>query len=84
MNYVWMVLIGFVVGLLARAIVPGRQNLGFIRTTLLGIAGSMAAGLGGQAIGWYGPGERAGFIASVLGATVILAIVTSLTRSRAR
>jgi uncharacterized membrane protein YeaQ/YmgE (transglycosylase-associated protein family) len=75
MEYVWMVVVGFVVGLLARAILPGTQSLGIILTAVLGIAGSFAAGFVGQALGWYQAGQGAGFIGSVLGAIVLLLVV---------
>lgn len=75
MSYVWMALVGFVVGLVARAIMPGTQSLGMIMTALLGIAGSFVAGLAGQALGWYAPGQPAGFILSVVGALVLLWVV---------
>ena len=75
MHYVWMVVVGFVVGLVARAILPGTQSLGMILTAVLGIAGSFAAGYIGQALGWYQAGQGAGFIGSVLGAIVLLVIV---------
>lgn len=78
MQYVWMALVGFVVGLLARAILPGSQSLGIILTTVLGIAGSFAAGFIGQALGWYQAGEGAGFIGSLLGAIVLLFVVGKL------
>jgi len=78
MNYVWMAVIGFVVGLVARAILPGTQSLGIILTAVLGIAGSFLAGFVGQAMGWYAPGAPAGFIASVVGAIVLLIIVGKL------
>lgn len=78
MSYVWMAIIGFVVGLLARAILPGTQSLGVILTAVLGIAGSFLAGLAGQAMGWYTQGQPAGFIASVVGAIVLLFIVGKL------
>jgi len=73
-----MVLVGFVVGLLARAVLPGAQNLGIIMTAVLGIAGSFAAGFVGQALGWYQAGQGAGFIGSVLGAVVLLFVVGKL------
>jgi len=75
MHYVWMAVIGFVVGLVARAILPGTQSLGIILTAVLGIAGSFVAGFIGQAMGWYPPGAPAGFIASVVGAIVLLFVV---------
>lgn len=70
-----MVVIGFFVGLVARAVLPGTQALGFILTTLLGIAGSIVAGYLGQALGLYRAGEGAGFLGSVVGAMVLLFIV---------
>jgi uncharacterized membrane protein YeaQ/YmgE (transglycosylase-associated protein family) len=78
MHYLWMALVGFVVGLLARAIMPGSQSLGIVLTTLLGIAGSFAAGFVGQALGWYQAGQGAGFIGSLLGAVVVLFVVGKL------
>jgi len=78
MHYVWMVVVGFVVGLVARAILPGTQSLGLILTAVLGIAGSFAAGYLGQALGWYRAGEGAGFVGSVIGAIVLLFIVSKL------
>ena len=75
MHYVWMAVIGFVVGLVARAVLPGTQSLGIIMTAVLGIAGSFLAGYVGQALGWYTAGATAGFIASVIGAIVLLLIV---------
>jgi len=78
MQYVWMAVVGFVVGLLARAILPGTQSLGIILTAALGIAGSFAAGFIGQALGWYQAGEGAGFIGSLVGAIVLLFVVGKL------
>jgi uncharacterized membrane protein YeaQ/YmgE (transglycosylase-associated protein family) len=72
MHIVWTILIGFVAGLVARAIKPGDNSAGFIVTTLIGIAGSLIATYAGQAMGWYTAGQGAGFIASVLGAIVLL------------
>jgi uncharacterized membrane protein YeaQ/YmgE (transglycosylase-associated protein family) len=72
MHYVWMAIVGFVVGLVARAVLPGTQNIGIILTAVLGIAGSFVAGLAGQALGWYHAGAGAGFIGSVIGAVVLL------------
>jgi uncharacterized membrane protein YeaQ/YmgE (transglycosylase-associated protein family) len=75
MHYVWMAVIGFVVGLLARAVLPGTQSLGIILTAVLGIAGAFLAGFAGQAMGLYTSGQPAGFIASVIGALVLLFVV---------
>jgi uncharacterized membrane protein YeaQ/YmgE (transglycosylase-associated protein family) len=72
MHIVWTILIGFVAGLVARAIKPGDNSAGFIVTTLIGIAGSLIATYAGEAMGWYTAGQGAGFIASVLGAIVLL------------
>lgn len=81
MTYVWMAIVGFVIGLIARAILPGTQSLGIILTGLLGIAGSLLAGWAGHALGWYAQGQPAGFIASVVGAIVLLVVVGQLKRS---
>ena len=78
MQYVWMAVIGFIVGLVARAILPGTQSLGIILTAVLGIAGSFLAGFIGQALGWYQAGQGAGWIASVVGALVLLVVVGKL------
>ncbi|MES2102221.1 MAG: GlsB/YeaQ/YmgE family stress response membrane protein [Pseudomonadota bacterium] len=78
MGYVWMAVIGFVVGLIARAILPGTQSLGIILTAVLGIAGSFLAGFAGRALGWYAEGEPIGFLASIIGAIVLLFIVSKL------
>jgi len=78
MHYVWMALVGLVVGFIARAILPGTQNLGLILTAVLGIAGSFVASFAGQAMNLYPPGANAGFIASVIGAVVLLFIVSKI------
>ena len=73
-GFLWTLLIGFVCGLLARALKPGNDKLGFFMTIVLGIGGAVLARYIGGAVGWYGPGDAAGFIASVVGAIVLLAI----------
>ncbi len=78
MQYVWMAVIGFIVGLIARAVLPGTQSLGIILTAALGIAGSFLGSFAGQALGLYAPGQSAGWIASVIGAVVLLFIVGKL------
>jgi uncharacterized membrane protein YeaQ/YmgE (transglycosylase-associated protein family) len=83
MEYVWMAIVGFVVGLVARAVMPGTQSLGLILTALLGIAGSFLFGFLGQAVGWYQAGEGAGFIGSVVGALILLFVVGKLKGSSA-
>jgi uncharacterized membrane protein YeaQ/YmgE (transglycosylase-associated protein family) len=75
MGILWIVIIGFVAGLIARFLAPGPNNpSGFILTTLLGIAGAFLATWIGQAIGHYGPDQGAGLITSVVGAIVVLFI----------
>ena len=66
------IIIGFVVGVIAKLIMPGKENMGFIVTTLLGIAGSIAATYGGHAVGWYEAGQGAGWIGSIVGAFLLL------------
>ncbi len=77
----WTLLIGFLAGLLARALKPGNDKLGFLWTIVLGIAGALLARYIGGALGWYAPGEPAGFIASVVGAIVLL-FVYALVKKR--
>ena len=74
MGIIWTIVLGFVIGVIAKLVVPGRQNMGFIMTIILGIAGSFLAGVIGQAIGWYKAGEGSGFIASVIVAIVLVVI----------
>ncbi len=72
MHLIWTILIGFVIGAIAKFLMPGRDPGGFIITTLLGIAGAFVAAWLGGALGIYEPGQPAGFIASVLGAILLL------------
>ena len=72
MGIIWTILIGFVIGVVAKFLMPGRDPGGFIITVLIGIAGSIVAGYLGGALGWYTVGEPAGFIASVIGAMILL------------
>lgn len=80
MSIIIMIVVGFIVGLIARFIMPGSQPMGFIMTTILGIVGSVLAGFLGQAMGWYPPGAPAGWIASVIGAIILLAIYGAVRR----
>jgi uncharacterized membrane protein YeaQ/YmgE (transglycosylase-associated protein family) len=75
MGIIGTILVGLIVGALARFVMPGEQKMGWILTILLGIGGSMAAGFVGQALGWYRAGEGAGWIASVVGALALLFVV---------
>ena len=72
MGILWTIVLGFVIGLLAKMLHPGRDNMGFIATIILGVAGSFLAGVIGQYLGWYQAGEGAGFIASVIVAILLL------------
>jgi uncharacterized membrane protein YeaQ/YmgE (transglycosylase-associated protein family) len=72
LSLIGTIIIGFIAGLIARALKPGDDSGGFIFTTLIGIAGSLIATYLGQAMGWYTTGQAAGFIMSVVGAIVLL------------
>jgi uncharacterized membrane protein YeaQ/YmgE (transglycosylase-associated protein family) len=72
MSFIWMLLVGLVVGALAKLFMPGRDPGGIIVTMLIGLAGAAVAGFIGRAVGWYQPGDAAGFIASILGAVLLL------------
>lgn len=74
MGIIWTIVLGLIIGLIAKLVVPGKENMGLIMTILLGIAGSFLAGVIGQFIGWYKAGEGAGFIASVIVAILLLVI----------
>ncbi|MDB5752772.1 MAG: hypothetical protein JWP65_3193 [Ramlibacter sp.] len=83
MGIITTIIVGFIVGLIARALKPGNDRMGIIFTTLLGIAGALIAGFLGQALGLYRAGEPVGWIASVIGAVVLLFVV-GMVRGRAR
>ena len=72
---IWTIIIGFVAGVIAKFLMPGRNEpSGFILTTILGIVGAFVATWLGQAIGWYGPYQGAGFLGAIVGAVIVLAI----------
>jgi uncharacterized membrane protein YeaQ/YmgE (transglycosylase-associated protein family) len=73
-----MLIVGLVVGALAKLVMPGRDPGGAIVTMLIGIAGSIIAGFIGRAAGWYAEGQAAGFIASIVGAILLLAVYRAL------
>ena len=81
MGFVWTIVLGFVIGVFAKFLHPGKENMGFIMTVVLGVAGSLLAGVIGQYLGWYQAGEGAGFIASVIVAIVILVIYGKIRQS---
>ena len=83
LHFIWTVVIGFLAGAVAKLIMPGKDPGGFIITTLLGIAGAVLARYLGMALGWYHDEDSAGFIASVVGAIILLAIYRLFTRRRA-
>ena len=84
MHIVWIIIIGFLAGVVAKFIMPGpNEPGGFIMTTILGIVGAFVATYLGQAIGWYGPDQGAGFIGAVVGAIVVLAIYGFFARRNA-
>ena len=74
LSLIGTIVVGLVVGLIARALKPGDDSMGLIMTIILGIAGSLVAGYVGRALGWYQPGQAAGWIASVIGAIILLVI----------
>ncbi|KLD64085.1 GlsB/YeaQ/YmgE family stress response membrane protein [Dyella japonica] len=74
MHLIWTIFIGFIAGLVARWITPGRGASGFSITAILGISGAFLATLAGQALHFYQPGESTGFIGAVIGAVILLAV----------
>jgi uncharacterized membrane protein YeaQ/YmgE (transglycosylase-associated protein family) len=78
MGIIGTLFVGLIVGALARLVMPGDQKMGWVLTCLLGIAGSFLAGFVGQQMGWYTVGQPAGWIASVLGAVVLLVVIGML------
>ena len=83
LSFIWMLIIGAVVGAIAKLLMPGRDPGGFVITMLLGVAGALIAGFLGRALGWYEMGEAPGFIASVVGAMLLLFVYRLATRRRA-
>ncbi len=85
MEILWTIIIGFVAGVIAKFLMPGdNEPSGFILTTILGIVGAFVATFLGQAVGWYGPNQGAGFIGAIVGAVIVLVIygfIASRTRS---
>ncbi len=82
MGLIGTIVVGLIVGALGRFVLPGDQKMGWILTCLLGIGGAMLAGFIGQALGWYRAGQGAGWIASILGAALLLFIVQKLRGNR--
>jgi uncharacterized membrane protein YeaQ/YmgE (transglycosylase-associated protein family) len=84
MDILYTILIGLIVGIVAKLLMPGKDPGGFIITTLIGIAGAFLAKFIGQAFGWYAEGDSAGFFASVLGAILLLVIYRTIVGKRGR
>jgi uncharacterized membrane protein YeaQ/YmgE (transglycosylase-associated protein family) len=84
MTFLWMVFVGMVIGAIAKMLMPGRDPGGLIVTILLGIAGSVVAGILGRSVGWYAAGQPAGIVASIVGAVLILMVYRSIARTRTR
>ena len=80
MGIIGTIVAGLIVGAIARFLMPGEQKMGWIMTILLGICGSVGAGVVGEQLGWYQAGQGAGWIASVVGALVLLFVVQKLRR----
>lgn len=83
MGIIATLVIGLVVGVIAKLLMPGKDPGGFIVTTILGIAGAFVAKFIGQSLGWYQEGQPAGFIASVVGAIILLALYRLFTKRKA-
>src|SRR5215207_3017191 len=85
MSIIWTIFIGFVAGVIAKFLMPGKNEpAGFILTTILGIVGAFVATYLGQALGWYGPNEGAGLIGAVVGAVIVLAIWAAISSRTTR
>lgn len=84
MGIIWTIIIGFVAGVIAKFIMPGKNEpSGFILTTILGIVGAFVASFLGRALGWYEPGQGAGLIGAVVGAIIVLFIYGLIVKPRA-
>jgi uncharacterized membrane protein YeaQ/YmgE (transglycosylase-associated protein family) len=85
MGIIWTIIIGLVAGIVAKFLVPGTSNepSGFVLTAILGIVGALVATYLGQAVGWYAPGQGAGFIGAIVGAVIILLVWGFIARRRA-
>jgi uncharacterized membrane protein YeaQ/YmgE (transglycosylase-associated protein family) len=83
MNIVATLVVGLIVGALAKLVMPGKDPGGLVITILLGVAGAFIAGMLGHAMGWYVPGQAPGLVASILGAVLLLAIYRAVIGRRA-
>jgi uncharacterized membrane protein YeaQ/YmgE (transglycosylase-associated protein family) len=84
MGIIWTIVIGFVAGVIAKFIMPGKNEpSGFVLTTILGIVGAFVASFLGQALGWYAPGEGAGLLGAIVGAIIVLFVWGLIAKRRA-
>ena len=81
-HIIGVIFFGFIVGLIARLLVPGQNHMSLPITAVLGIVGSLLAGWFGRVVGWYGPDDGAGFIVSTLGAIVLLSVYHMIAKKR--
>ena len=82
-SFLWTIIIGFIAGIVAKFLMPGRNDpQGFVLTALLGVIGAFVATWLGQTIGLYGPDQGAGLIASIVGAIIVLAVWGRISRNR--
>lgn len=80
MSIIWTILIGFVVGLVAKVLAPGKGPGGFFLTAALGVGGSLFATFAGQTLGWYQQGQTAGFISATIGAIILLVLYSLISK----
>ena len=84
MGIIWTIIIGFIAGIVAKFLMPGKNEpQGFVLTAILGIVGAFVASYLGQALGFYAPGEGAGLIGAIVGATIVLVVYGMITKNRA-
>ena len=83
MGLIWTIVVGFLAGVVAKFIFPGKESMGFLMTTVLGIAGALVASFLGKMLGWYEPGEGAGFIGAIVGALLLLCIYSRMQKKTA-
>ncbi len=84
MGIIWTIIIGFIAGVIAKFLMPGKNEpAGFVLTTILGIVGAFVASYLGQALGWYAPGQGAGLIGAVVGAIVVLFVWSLIAKRQA-
>ena len=83
LHLLWVIIIGFIAGAVAKFLMPGKDPGGFLITTGLGVGGALVATFLGRLVGWYQEGESAGFIAAVVGAIIVLAVYRFIKRKQA-